>query len=116
TATYRAWKLCNGVHYPLRIEGSTLKDAVADAQGFCGHKDQFVILEADEGKQIVRVYQIKQGKPEYRYVGGNAVRMAPMRAELVTEMQVEAYAPVEPWQWSPGADVVGRDGGEVVNA
>ena len=115
TATYRAWKLCNGIHHPLRIEGSTLEDVKAEAQGFCGHKEQFVILESDGGKNTVRVYQIKQGKPEYLYVGGVPSRMTPHRADLVTEMQVHAYAPVEPFRWSPGCDVVGADRG-VINA
>jgi len=115
TTTYRAWKLVNGVHYPLRIDGSTLENVKAEAQDACSHKEQFVVLESDNGKHVVRIYQIKQGKAEYRYVGGSAVRMAQLKAELVTEFQVEHYAPKEAWHWSPGADVVGRDAGGVVN-
>lgn len=113
TAEYKAWKVCNGVHHPLRIEASTLPNVIAEAQGYCAHKDQFAVLECDGGKQTLRVYQIKQGKAEYRYVGGSSVRMAPLKADLVTELQVEAFAPVEPWQWSPGADCVGAGQGVV---
>lgn len=113
TAEYKAWKLANGVHHPLRIEASTLPNVIAEAQGYCAHKDQFAVLECDDGKQTLRIYQIKQGRAEYRYSGGVPVRMAPMKAELVTELAVDAYAPVEPFRWSPGCDVVGAERGVI---
>lgn len=111
TAEYKAWKLANGVHHPLRIEASTLQNVVYEAQGLCAHKDQFAVLEIDGTKQTLRIYQIKQGKFEYRYVNGAPVRMALQKADLVTELQVAAYAPVEAFQWSPDCDVVGADRG-----
>jgi len=117
TDTFKAWKLAGGIHHPLRIEASTLENAKLEAQSYCLHKDQFVILAVEDGKQTVRLYQIKQGKEIWvrSPSTGNTVKSHQLKADLVSEMQVEAYAPVEPWQWSRDADCVGAERG-VVNA
>ena len=113
TAEYKAWKVCNGVHYPLHIEGTTLLNVIAEAQGYCAHKDQFAVLEINGGRQVLRVYQIKQGKEMWVRKPGfaHAVKTHQLKADQVTELAVDAYAPVEPWQWSPGADCVGAERG-----
>jgi len=111
---YKAWKVSpDGTHYPLRIDASTLKNVVYEVQDMCGHKEQFAVLECDGSKQVLRIYQIKQGKPEYRYVNGAPVRIEPRKADLVTTLAVDAYAPVEPFQWTPGCDVVGAERGVI---
>ena len=71
--------------------------------------------KAEDGKQTVCVYQIKQGKEIWvrSPSTGNTVKSHQLKADLVSEMQVEAYAPVEPWQWSRDADCVGAERGVV---
>lgn len=114
--TYRAWKLHGGVHYPLRIKASTLGNAVSEAQESCAHKDQFVVLESAGGKQTLRIYQIKQGKDMWVRKPGfaHAVKVHQLRADLIVELAVDNYEPVEAWQWTPGADVVGAPAREIV--
>ncbi|PTR06401.1 MULTISPECIES: hypothetical protein [unclassified Novosphingobium] len=116
TAAYRAWKLHNGVHYPLRPEASTLTNVVAEAQQSCAHKDQFAVLECAGGKQVLRIYQIKQGKDMWVRKPGfsHSVKVPQLRADLIAELAVENYEPVEAWQWTPGADAVGAPAREIV--
>lgn len=68
------------------------------------------MVEAAGGKRV-HFYQIKQGKREYRRnpLTGAPGFIAPLYAAPLFNMDLHQFAPVEPWKWSAGADVVGAD-------
>lgn len=80
----------------------------------CHHKDVLAILYGHDGKRekVLRFYAIKQqSKPVYRRNPETLLTeaMRPLYAALLMETKVHGFDPVEPWRWTPGADVVGID-------
>lgn len=117
TRTFTVWRTCdetpgNEAH-PLRITADTLAEAVQEAAQSCHHKDTLVVLEVDHvtRTQTQHAYRIvrKAAKWIRDPVTGLEQRINPLEASPLFSMAVKSFAPVEPWRWSPGADVVGVD-------
>lgn len=110
---YTAWRILpDGTSQPLDLLGrSNLADAAEAALQGCQHKEHFIVLQITPTKRIEHVYYVKAGKPTWRTPPGmvHAVQVKPLLPELRFSRQVAEIAPVEPWRWAPGCDVVGND-------
>lgn len=116
--SFQAWRvLSDGTSQPLDIIAGDLAEAIQSASVKCQHKDYFTILHiAPSGKRTEHVCYVKQGKQQWVRKPGyaHAVSIRPLSAEVLFSRAVVAVAPVELWRWSLGADVVGRQVGEVL--
>jgi len=106
---FKVWRVTPHGNIPIETTGETLADVVNEAQLSCYHKDQLIVLATDGKGSIAHFHQIKQGKREYRRnpLTGEPGFVAPLYAAPLFQMAVHDFAPVEPWCWSPDADVVG---------
>lgn len=114
--TFAAWRIADGndsAAYPLECVATTLAEAVDSAAPSCCHKDTLLILatEGRSGRKTLHAFRIKQGKRTYRTDPLTRVAgfVAPLYAEKQFTLPVEDFAPVEPFRWTPGCDVVGVD-------
>jgi hypothetical protein len=93
------------------LHASTLAEARDAAQGSCSHKDHLIIKQTSRpsGEATIHVFYVKQKAATWVRQPGFAhpVQVRPLEAELRFSMPVDAFAPVEPWRWSPGCDPVG---------
>lgn len=91
----------------------TFDEAMQGALMSCQHKDTLFLLHTDRisGNKMLHCYVIRQGKRIYR--GALEGWVAPLKPDLVFSMPVIDFAPVEPWRWTPGCDVVGADRGVI---
>lgn len=113
---FAAWRILgNGKADPIEIAAGTLAEALDQAKINCIHKQVLVIRHTDyrTRKITAHFYRIKRSTRNVTYRpaldGGPPVREGLLEAEPVTSMEVTAFSPVEPFRWSPGADVVGVD-------
>ena len=58
-----------------------------------------------DGGVTLHVYRIRKGAKPIRYDGARAIY--PNTADKLFSLPVNAFDPVTPWRWSPGADVLG---------
>jgi hypothetical protein len=113
--SFAAWRsLYNGSCQPFVITATTLDAAVEQACAGCFHKDVLFVLHTAglSGKSTLHIFAIKQrSRPNYvrSSHGAHFVQQRPLYADKITSIQVDAFAPVEPWRWMPGSDVVGAD-------
>lgn len=114
--SFQAWKVAGntGVSYPLDMTGvTTVADAIRRALIQCSHKDVFEVLASDAvtGGAALHTYRVKQSSKYQRvpHEDGTTRTIKPLEADHVITRDVHAFVPVEPWKWSPGADVVGID-------
>lgn len=113
-ALFEAWIAGEAASRRLDVSGATTLHEARDAAAqFCKHKDHFLIKRTDRatGEAMLHCYYVKQKAPTWVRKPGFAhvVQVRPLEAELRFSMAVNAFAPVEPWRWTPGADVVGID-------
>lgn len=111
---FTAWRILgNGTSQPLDTgDATTLDDAASNALQGCQHKDHFTVLHTNvAGKQTEHVYYVKAGKPVFVRKPGfaHAVQIKPLSLEHRFSRKLAEFAPVEPWRWTPGCDVVGID-------
>lgn len=119
---YEAWNFStsndNGqpkVGDPVDVSGAqSFDEALHLAVGHCWHKDTLAILYTHEGRKsrLLRLYAIKQeSKATWVRSPSTGLPEAIKRRypALLIEMEVDAFAPVLRWQWSPGADPIGID-------
>lgn len=112
--TFEAWRVCaSGKAQPIEVAAETLADAVSAAALHCQHKDVFLILETDTqaGTFTLHSYTVKR-KSSAKWNGERKVHDC--YAERLFSMAVTEFAPVEPWRWTPGCDVVGRDSNPII--
>lgn len=116
--TFRAWRvLDNGCSQPIETSATTLADAAQQAAQACRHKDYFTVLQTVvSGARIEHVYYVKQQAA--RWIAdpdnfGAPKRVQPLKAERLFCRELREIEPVEPWRWTPGADVVGVDRREI---
>lgn len=114
-AQLTAWKVSpqTGLSHPLDISGAeTQADAVRLASMQCAHKDVFHVLVEDgaTGRRQLHIYRVKQSSKPKRvdHEDGTWRVIKPLEADHVVSMQVDTFVPDEPFQWSPGCDVVGQ--------
>lgn len=112
--TFKAWRQREGGKaQPLDIEGSCLADALRSACASCGHKDVIFILQTIPScpDKALHVYVIRQGPRQHRVNPETGVPgwFHPLKTDNLFSLPVRQFEPVEPWRWSPGADVVGAD-------
>lgn len=115
--TFTAWLVpttAARVSQPLNVaQASTIEEAAQLAAVQCVHKDHFSVLQHDHvsGKKIEHVFYVKQKTA--RWISdpetGAPKQVRPLEAELRFSREVTAFQLVEPWQWTPGCDVVGID-------
>lgn len=115
--TYCAWRvLANGTSQPVEITATSLAEAIQSAALHCQHKDYFTVLQTTaSGKNIEHVCYVKQQAARWVRKPGfaHAVQVRPLSADVLFSRAVAAVEPVEPWRWTPGADVVGVDRSEI---
>jgi hypothetical protein len=111
--TFAAWKMLGGRRneaQPLEITAATLADALADACNSCSHKDTLAISEHEALAETTTVhfYSVKRkSKPRYVVVEHVGRNVHDLYAEPLFSLAVNAFDPIEPWRWTPEADVVG---------
>ncbi len=98
---------------PLKIEGKSLAAIVQSAVVQCAHKDTIAVRETNpSGKQVTHFYAVKR-KANATYVWDAETlqqkRVHQLYADFLFSLAVASFIPVEPWNWSPDADVVGVD-------
>jgi hypothetical protein len=115
TVTFRAWSIgeSNSIAYPREIgEPATLAEAVRRAMP-AQHKARFMVLveNAVTRTGTLHIYAVKQSSKTVRipHEDGTWRVGKPLLPEALVSLEVRAFDPVEPWRWSPGADVVGVD-------
>lgn len=113
--TLTAWKVSefSGQGHPLDIAGAdNLTAAITSAAMQCAHKDTFMVLQRDpvSGAGTLHLYRVKQSAKPQRvpHSDGTWRMVKPLEPQFLTRIEVRAFDVVEPWRWSPGADVVGR--------
>jgi hypothetical protein len=111
--TFKAWRTSRaGVAYPIDATGDCRDNFTQAAAVHCQHHDTLLILECDAipGERRLHIYTIKrESKPTWQPAEDGTVRAVHRHyAAHVTTFPVSAFEPVEPWRWSPGADVVGH--------
>lgn len=130
TVSFRAWRVAssNPRHearpLPLPDDLETATEAALVGATFCDHKDGLLIVERDLCRPIgqqtfLHIHRIKrqsQGKYVRDPVTHETVRQQANYAELQMTVAVLSFDPLQPWQWSPDADVIGLDGGLVIAA
>lgn len=117
THTFKAWRTTKDTQHneahPLPVDADTLADAVEQAAPSCHHKDTLLVLATDAAtrKSTLHSYAIVRKAAKYvrNPVTGLTDRISPLEPSLLFSVAVSEFAPVEPWRWSPGADVVGVD-------
>lgn len=91
--------------------------AIEVAAMHCQHKDVLHVLVRDTFTKaaVLHVYAIR-AKQDWRKCPDTGVtkRVAIQYPERLYSVDVEAFAPVEPFQWTPGADAVGAPAREIV--
>lgn len=110
-STFTAFRMLdNRKAQRIEIDAADLASAVNAAAGACCHKDHFVVVEADArtGTTTAHFHVVKR-KAQGRWVVRDHIqsKVHDLYAEHLFSVDVTAFAPVEPWRWSPGADVVG---------
>lgn len=121
---YRAWRIVpdssRGEAIPLATAPATsLAEALDNALTGCvQHKDHVAILVTDTvtGKRMVHFYAIKRKSAPQ--ISWNAETKQHERFHshypvAVFAVAVNEFVPVEPFVWTPGCDVVGRDDGVI---
>lgn len=113
--TFTAWRVTGGKSHPLEISAATLTEATEQALHHCQPRDTLLILATAglSGRQTLHSFTVKKSTKRYfyraSYDGGPQVRVAMKEALAGFAIEVERFAPVEPFRWSPGCDVVGVD-------
>lgn len=112
--TFEAWRLRDGpTSQRLDIDAEALAGALAQAQASCGHRDTLFIVQthARTEKRTLHAWRIRQGARSYRTdpLTGIPGFVHPLKPDALFSMDVDAFAPVEPWKYASGADVVGFD-------
>lgn len=117
--TFQAWRFspdnprCEGD--PIDMTGvRSLSAAQIAVTAHVFHKDKVAILVTDEVTQrrVVHFYAVKRKSPAPRRWDAENLRYVAAPAEYLDplfSMAASRFAPVEPWRWSPGCDVVGID-------
>lgn len=108
--TFDAWRVAGGKAHPI------VKNAVSDEQWrslstTCQHKEQVIVVERMScGKTLQHVFQVREKAATYRYnpETKQPERFKPRFLDLLFSVEIAAFSPVEPWAWTPGADVVGH--------
>lgn len=113
--SFDAWRLreASDQAQPLDITATTLAEAVDAAKVRCDHKDTFVVREiAPLGDTAtVHFYAVtRDSKGRWTTVDHVPRKVHDLSAKHLFSMRVSAFAPVEPWRWAPGCDVVGLGG------
>lgn len=114
TNTYAAWKVSsNGQCLPLDVSGhADLGGVINRALMFCAHKDVFLVQieDAVTDRARLEVYRVKQAAQAKRvpHEDGTWRMVKPLLPQFLTWFSIKAFSPVEPWRWTPGADVVGH--------
>lgn len=97
----------------IDVAASTLAEAAEQVASGCPHKSKFVVIESDPrapAAKFTHWYAVRQAsKPRYVTVDHVSRAVHDRYAEHLFTLAVTAFDPCEPWVWSPGADVVGRD-------
>jgi len=120
-STFRAWRLPMGaprneataLAADEQVDLRTFRDAVVGMSCF-NHKDVLIIEEAHQGaaKRTVHFYVIRRRSTATRTWDADKqsyVSFHPLYTQELLSLAVDTFVPIEPWQWIPGADVVGRD-------
>lgn len=117
--TFEAWKIgANGVAYPLtdRIaDGAETALCVGAQFATEAHYGAIIVVKTvDSVSQDVTIatFRIRRGAWKGRY-SPQLRKEYPHKAELLHTMKVRAFEPVEPFRWSPGADIVGAGDGVI---
>lgn len=107
--TFRAWRMVPGKAYPIGLYAD-LTEALNEAAPSCQHKDQLAILESGPLGKVLHVWQIVQGKAQWRHnpVTRAAEKIAPLKANQLFAWAVQDFDPTIAFVAVPGADVVGR--------
>jgi hypothetical protein len=109
---FTAWIICDGKSDPVETAGDCLASCADEVAQRCAHKDSFVILETAPvtGKATAHFFTVKKkSTPRWVTVEHVTRRVHDLYAETLFSCAVEAFQPLERWNWSPGADVVGID-------
>jgi len=110
--SFTAWQTTGGQAHPVDTgNAETLADAVARAALSCPHKATLFVLQRDEltGAQVLSISAIKARKA-WRKCPDTLItkQVSECYPVELTQVRVTAFSPVEPWRWTPGADVVGQ--------
>lgn len=118
--TFKAWRAGKEqpIGYPIEVVASSLGEAIQQAAVQCQHKDVFHVLQIDTltGEQLLVTCAVKQAKPVWRKCPQTMIakQFRDLYADEIVRMKVTDFAPVEPFRWAAGCDVVGaRDAGVI---
>lgn len=110
-ATFDAWRVVSGKAHTL-ITNATSDEDWRLATTVCQHKEQVWVRERmANGKTFLHVFAVREKAATYRYCQETKqpVRFKPRFLDLVSSVEITEFSPVTPWEWTPGADVVGID-------
>ena len=111
---FEAWRVGEAMSPRLdTLDATTLAEARDHAASSCSHKDHFLVKQTDRatGRATLHLFYVKQKAATWLRDPATGIpkQVRPLEAEHRFSVPVEAFAPVEPWRWSPGCDVVGID-------
>ena len=105
--TYQVWRVNAGPAQPRKVTGETMLDVERELATDVNHGDTFLIAETLEvsGKTTLHAVRIRRGKA----IGwdANSRRVYAYTADRLLSVAINAFDPVLPWRWTPGADVIG---------
>jgi len=113
SVTFKVWQGSYPVRSAAVDQAETFEDAVRAATWI--HKQVITVLRIDAGKaeKELALYAIKQSAPKWRTgADGRTVRRCDLYPDLLHDVLVTEFAPVEPFD--PFVDPVGIDRGLVV--
>jgi hypothetical protein len=109
-STFTGWQvLDSGKAQPHPIHGATLDQIERELAVDGLHGATILVRETETltGTTTLHSYRVRRGKWLGRYDDA-CRRVYAHSADKLFSMEVSSFAPVEPWRWSPGCDVVGQ--------
>lgn len=111
-ATFTVWRLLgSGKAQAHPVAATTLLEIEREIATEAAFGATFMVRETAtlSGRATLHTYRIRREKWTGRYADGRKVY--PHSADKLFALEVSAFEPVEPWRWTPGADVLGVDAG-----
>lgn len=108
-STFTVWRaLDGGKAQPETTNATSLIEIERTIATELNHGATFLVRETAtiSGRATLHTYRVRKGKA--MAWGADAKRTYRWVADRLFSVEVTAFAPVEPWRWSPGCDVIGQ--------
>jgi hypothetical protein len=111
--TFEAWQIGESGYVQSRpVFDHESADAIAASYACEGSfGETLAVRETDSiaGTATLHFYRVRRGKWLGRYSRDGERKEYPFYADPLFKLNVKAFDPVEPWRYTRGCDVVGRD-------